>query len=384
MALVEITTNTTELESRLESHETQIGDNRAAIDDNAARITAANQDITAILAQLATVQQALINHDARIAALETSPPIVGIPAGLRGVWLQMWQTNDESIQQAADFGANAVFIFTGTGRSVTFANSAGIPRSTDNRIEVVLEAAQYLGLDVYAALTTGYFWRDAYPDQCISHTLGIDTSPFADWLDYRNAGARELIATLATDLAKYPIKGICLDYTRWARQWYPGSGLTPDAINQTVALCKQRLGNSVTLCASPISIWDDPTYGALPAYGQDWHTWLNAGSVDWLTPMVYSGQSFLDARLREWQTLGYWPAKATPVLSPCTNGNSTTPKTDDAWRTEIRTVQDAGARGFTVFDLSILMAQPSKASILREMWRSPADSIGGNDGACRL
>jgi len=362
MVDIKIEADTTELDTALLELQNQANDNSAVGSDNAQSI--------GVLSQLcATLQQAINNLDARVLALETAPQ-VGIPAGIKGLWLQDANPNNynvESVQQAAALGANAIFIFVGTGRGVSFENSAGIPRNSNDLGMIVNEAAR-LGMVVYPAIPTKYFWRLAYPYQDMIGKLGITEH----WLDYRNADARELIATLCADLAKYHISGICLDYTRWSRYWYPGSGLTPDAITETVAMCSEILiGTGVKLCASPISIWDDPTYGALTAYGQDWHAWLDYGYADFVFPMTYYGE-WLQERINEWKAAGYWPTWTAPILSPVKwqGGSTEIQKTDADFRAEFATLRANGARGCAMFDLATIQKYPSKQAILIDEWRN--------------
>jgi uncharacterized lipoprotein YddW (UPF0748 family) len=314
-----------------------------------------------------TIQMVDVLH--RLHALENEQPTPpsGIPDNMRGLWIQV--TDNDAIararvQAAANVGSNAVFVFCGSGRGVTFANQAGIPNV--GTLAVTIDEAKQHGIDVYAAIPSMWFWRSGYPAQNMNGKLGITEN----WLDFRNADARLLIAGLCYDVAQYDIAGVCLDYTRWSRHWYASAGLTAAPITATVRACQQALvGTGKMLTASPISIYDDSEWSALN-YGQAWRDWLDQDLVDWLTPMVYSGQWHLEQRLAEWQTWGYWPSRAAAVLSPSQwkNHNEEIPKTDAEWRIELETVQAAGTRGIIVFDEEALGKHPSKARILRETW----------------
>lgn len=330
--MIEITVNETELIAALTRLETMVGGLSVALSDLAFRVT----------------------------ALEEGIPDFQLPHGLRGVWLQM-TTNTETararVRAAADVGANAVFVFCGHGRAVTFQNSHNIP-VVETLLDTIDEAKQN-GIDVYACIPSSYFWRTDYPAQNARHSLGHTD----DWLDFRNRDARELIAGLCADVAAYDIAGVCLDYTRWWR----GSGQDAAFVTQTVAAAYEAIGGLTALCASPISIYDDSEWSALN-YGQAWHDWLDDGIVDWLTPMVYSGQWHLDRRLQDWKGAGYWPDWVAPVLSPCTSGDINRPKTADAWRVEIQTVANADGRGIAVFDQGLLAQYPNHAQVLREEW----------------
>lgn len=364
MALIDL--DITELQAILLEMENQAGDTRATVAELATTI-----EMHA--AMLGTFADAINALNWRVTELEGEPepppPETNVPGNLRGVWLQLWQSNEAAVQRAYAAGANAIFIFTGTGRGVSFANTQGIPRTT-NRLQDVIDAARTRGMAVYAAVTSCYFWRDDYPEQNINITMGLTDPVFHDgFLDFRNGAAKHLIAGLCLDLANYDIDGVCLDYTRWNRRWYPGSGLTPGPVTDTVRLCHEALASTgKSLSASPISIWDDPTYGAFTAYGQDWRTWLDRSYVDWCVPMVYPGQWHVDDRLRQWRDWGYWPDKTGMCLSPCVSGRIDEPKTDAAWTLELSTVFGAGIRGITIFDLPIMDAHPGKVAILRGIW----------------
>lgn len=325
--------------------------------------------LVAQAAQLAEQDAMITQLAARLAILEPPGPHLpeGVPAGIRGLWIQ--RTNDHAkararVQAAASVGANTIFVFTGTGRGVTFVNSQGIP-SSDSLTATIDEAKQH-NISVYPCLPSKYFWRAEYPDQNL-RTFGISEN----WLDFTNADARGLIAHLAYDMTQYDIAGVILDYTRFSRHWYADAGFTSASITvtiQTVHEVLQSTGKKLT--ASPISVYDKSKYSALN-YGQKWHDWIEHGLVDFLIPMVYSGQGHLDRRLSEWTQAGYYPQMVAPIIAPSkwSGGSTETPKTDNEWRTEIRTVLDGGARGVVVFDERTLSRHPSKAQILLEEWQ---------------
>jgi uncharacterized lipoprotein YddW (UPF0748 family) len=326
-------------------------------------------DESELQAQLTEIRAAIADNTTRITALENPPKPPTIPDGLRGLWIQAnsnHETSRERIRFAASLGTNAAFVFVGHGREVTFQNGAGIP--SNDSLEATIDEANQQGIDVYAALPSKYFYRADYPDQDMRNTTEYVQSN-DPWLDFRNPNARALIGGLTGDLARYDIAGVCADYTRWSRHWYPGSGLTPDPVTATIEAMRQALeGTGKTLSASPISFYTHEVYGACTAYGQCWRDWIDRGIVDWVTPMVYGGQWHLDDRLGEWQTWGYLPDMVTAILSPCSSGDANRPKTDAAWRAELQSVQDAGVRGVVVFDNRVMEAHPSKAEILSEMW----------------
>jgi hypothetical protein len=321
--------------------------------------------LDSLSATLAETNNELAALAARVAALEKPPAVPGVPDPLRGVWVQGTGNHETArirIQTAANVGANAVFVFVGTGRAVTFDNTQQI--SNVNTLDSTIDEAKRYGMAVYPTLAAKFFWREAFPQQDIYGKLGINEH----WLDFRDAGARALIAALCSDLAQYDIAGVCLDYIRWSRFWYPGSGLTPTPVTDTVRACQAALqGTGKTLVASVISIYDDSVYSAL-SYGQEWHRWAGDGILDWLSPMVYAGQWHLDRRMEEWPLLGFWPHLLGPSLSPCTSGDNTRPKTLAAWQLELDTLKKANARGLIAFDEALLVQYPAHAQLLREAW----------------
>lgn len=319
------------------------------------------------------LQITLSEIDTRLTALETGlqpHPPVGVTQGMRGMWLQ--NTSDPEVARArvriaASAGANTVYWFCGVGARVRFRNTQGIP--FNDVLSDVINEAHKANMAVYPCLPSKYFTRVDFPQQNL-RGKGVPGCN-EDWLDFRETGARALIAGLALDLAEYPIDGIILDYTRYHRNWFPAArdaGLLSDAeITETVRLVRETLPPGVLLAASPMGRLDTSPYSAFNN-AQNWPAWLSLGLVDWLSPMVYQDAAFLQDRIAEWRATGHYPDRICPLLSFEKALQPPEQKYPNGWRAELQAALDSGARGIAVFDEALANRYPELVPVLREMW----------------
>jgi hypothetical protein len=309
----------------------------------------------------------------RVSALEPPPPppASGVPAGMRGMWLQ--NTSDPTtarnrVRHAAGLGANTVYWFAGVGANVRFRNSQGIP--VTEVLDDVCDEAAKAGVVVYAALPAKYFTRSSHPNQNLRGRVpGVNE----DWLDFRSAAARDLMAGLARDAAEGYGVNIILDYCRYHRDWFPGlrdqGVLSANDITEMVRVVYQALPSGTLMAMSPMGRLDVSPYSAANN-AQDWPAWLDQGIVDWLSPMCYHDEPFLQTRIAEWRATGFYPERICPLLSIERALQPPEEKTAAGWRAEIRASYASGARGLAVFDENLANRYPSLASVLHDEWRT--------------
>jgi len=295
-----------------------------------------------------------------------------VEVGIKGVWIQASSSSTtirERIQTAASLGANTVYIFQGTGRGVTFANSQDIP-FTDSLTAAIVEADRH-GIVVIPAIPAKYFWREGYPLQDVYNRI-----PEADehWLDFRSAEARDLIVSLVRDLTNnYDIGGVILDYIRWDRDWYRSAGLGEWGLMETVRLCHDETEMAgLSLHASVISIiYYDETYGAIQGYGQNWPVWLDNGYLDYAQPMTYHDAVWLQGRVQDWIATGHYPDRIYPVIAPVywpSPDGLETAETLESWRAEMEYIYSTGNLNLALFDTGVFVRFPQFVPITVEIW----------------
>jgi len=323
-------------------------------------------------------------QDGRLDALEEGaqpPSLPVVPRNFQGVWIQNTDNPETAairVQNAVGWGGKDLFVFTGTpSAGLSFTNSQGI--RVDETLSFTVAEAKRLGVRVWPALIPKWYYRSEFPEQNLGVTDPCVGSRVEDnqWLDLRHPGAISLVVGLAHDLkTNYPdIAGIVLDYTRWSRRWMIECGYNHEAVTALV----RAIGNAVGrhfIIASPTSIyghpenWVDNPYHAW-RYGQRWiEEWIGGADplMGWLMPMSYAGLQHVQWRIEEYMPYGIIPDRVAFCLSPCRNGDTREPWSDDVWRQIIETVYNAGCRGFSLFDERIGVDHPSKMAVLADYW----------------
>lgn len=319
--------------------------------------------------QLISVNALAIDNAERIALLENQPgpPPDGIPAAMRGLWIQAWADPAQSVRNAANVGANTIFVFVGNGRAVSVHNTHGIPLPNGEYFSQTVNEAARQGIDVYACIAGRHFTRQDYPEQDLLNRVdGVDRH----WLDFRNAGARALLVGLAVDIVREYGVNLILDYFRYHQPWYRESGVL-EASDVTLAVGQvfDAVSDRAIVAASPVGPLNDSEWSAYEK-GQEWDAWLDARLVHWASPMSYHDLPALRERVREWTATGHYPSMLCPVLSFLRyQSGGPYVKTVDDFRSEIRYAYDSGVLGLCVFDETDMAQVPQLADVLRDEWQ---------------
>ncbi len=278
------------------------------------------------------------------------------PEPTRGVWMQSRGCRDEATcderldcLQAAGVTRLYYCVYTG----VAYYDSQLLPHRSFDSLAYLVPAARAQGMEVYAAMDSGYMgWREHPEWNARLNHPGVTS----DWLDFAHPEARTFLADVAEEIVtNYDVAGITLDYTRWRREWYRQADLSADDISLTVRGVYERVKAArpdVLLAATPDGDHEYSSYWL----GQRWHDWLDGGYIDYVVPMAYHEDNWLRDRLDEWRDTGHFPRRIVPLLATAwyewnPGHDQEEPKTAEEVLHQIHICYDAGSAGrVTLFD----------------------------------
>lgn len=223
-----------------------------------------------------------------------------------------------------------------------------LPHRSFDSLAYLVPRAHSRGMEVYALIPVALVGWSEHPEW--NARLNYPAVP-QDWLDFAVPEARAFVADLAEEIiTDYEVDGILLDYTRWSAQWSNEAGLSCAEISLTVQGVHDRVNvvrPDVHVAASPSA---DIEF-AKEWWKQDWVTWLNAGWVDYVTPLAYidKGDDRAAEWCQEWSETGHFPNRIIPRVSTCWFKPEFEVKPVDQVLGEIQAFYDGGATGMTLW-----------------------------------
>ena len=248
----------------------------------------------------------------------------------------------------------------------------------------------------------GQLWT-AHPDWFMVDSTGARMRPTSAWYSFLNPAhpaVRSHLSQIATELARYDIAGLHLDYIRFpydykdvAREIYPNASSAEIKAHSTFSfdpVSHRAMGsstsrkqwdafrrNAVSQVVSDLrgafktdresravlsaSVLADFADGYTKAF-QDSSQWAKSGSVDWLVPMNYNTSLYDERLINMKRVLGRRNTANQLVMGINCAGDAR------EIRREIAAAREAGCRGFALFAYSHLFEnhQPTeKSRILR-------------------
>ncbi|MDH4187384.1 MAG: hypothetical protein OEV08_10325 [Nitrospira sp.] len=233
-----------------------------------------------------------------------------------------------------------------------------LPHRTFDSLAYLVPEAHAHGIEVYALIPVAVIgWKEHPEWNTRLNYPAVDD----DWLDFALPEARFFVADVAEELVtNYDVDGILLDYIRWRSTWFESANLSADDISLTVQGVYERVKaiRPVDVTASVFeSRWS--AEGA----GQMWYDWLSNGYIDYVTPMAYVSDSYLQVLLNQWLDTGYSPERIIPRLSVVWFNPTERKPVGDVLR-QIEMCYDAGATGMTLWDDGYICNNPDLVEAL--------------------
>ena len=239
-------------------------------------------------------------------------------------------------------------------------------RDEGDQLAACLAAAAGRGIRVHAWMLCFTATRAA-PDVLDDYArrgwrLKARDGKLTEYLDPSNAAVRKRLLDAMDEIqSKYRVSGIHLDFVRW----YEKSVRPADAaevISKFVASARQRVRRPAWLTAAVLGKYP----ACIASVGQDWDSWLNTNTVDYVVPMDYTENMELFESFLAQHAAGKSHARKTIVGIGVTANES---------RLDARQVMDQvgrvrrrGLAGVALFDLDATLEKRILPYLKLGMW----------------